>query len=99
MVWMHFSKSSWANNQETTKASFSIQKGRDWRILGASLCLRVRRWTSEVAGRAQSLVQSYSSGRAVDRFAHAPRMPSDVEGYSVAARMTCRIDLMRVVNE
>ena len=35
----------------------------------------------------------------MDRFAHAPLMPSDVEGYGVAAQMARRIDRMRVASE
>ena len=35
----------------------------------------------------------------MDRFAHAPLMPSDIEGYGVAAQMARRIDRVRVANE
>jgi len=35
----------------------------------------------------------------MDRFAHAPLMPSDVEGYDVAAQMARRIGMMCVVSE
>jgi hypothetical protein len=33
----------------------------------------------------ENLVRGYSSGGAMDRFAHAPLMPGDIEGYGVAA--------------
>ena len=49
--------------------------------------------------QSSSLVQSYSSGCAMDRFAHAPHIPGDVEGYSVTAQMAGRIDMMLVANE
>ena len=45
------------------------------------------------------LVQGYSSGGAMDRFAHAPLMPGDIEGYGVTAQMARRIDRMRVASE
>jgi hypothetical protein len=35
----------------------------------------------------------------MDRFAHAPHIPGDVEGYSVTAQMAGRIDMMLVANE
>jgi len=35
----------------------------------------------------------------MDRFAHAPLMPSDIEGYGVAAQMARRIDRMGVAAE
>ena len=35
----------------------------------------------------------------MDRFAYAPLMASDVEGYGVAAQMARRIDRMRVASE
>ena len=57
--------------------------------------LNLCRFTSNT----RSLVQSYSSGCAMYRFAHAPLMPSDIEGYGVAAQMARRIDRMRVSSE
>jgi hypothetical protein len=35
----------------------------------------------------------------MDRFAQAPLMPSDIEGYGVAAQMARRIDRMGVAAE
>ena len=46
-----------------------------------------------------SLVQGYSSGSAMNRFAHAPLMPGDIEGYGVTAQMARCIDRMRVASE
>jgi hypothetical protein len=51
------------------------------------------------ARNVRSLVQGYSSGGAMDRFAHAPLMPGDIERYGVAAQMARRIDRMRVASE
>src|ERR1700730_1820478 len=47
----------------------------------------------------RSLVQGNSSGGAMDRFAQAPFMPSDIEGYGVAVQMARRIDRMGVAAE
>jgi hypothetical protein len=68
---------------------------------GRALCVSacVDGWTFGVARKARSLVQSYPCGCAMDRFAHAPLMPSDVEGYDVAAQMARRIGMMCVVSE
>ena len=35
----------------------------------------------------------------MDRFAHAPLMTSDIEGYGIAAQMARRIDRMGVAAE
>jgi hypothetical protein len=100
MVWMHFSKPP-QNYQKATKTSLTILRGRDLVHFGSALCVSACAdgRTLGVARKTRSLVQSYSSGCAMDRFAHAPHMPSDVEGYSVAAQVARRIDMMRVVNQ
>ena len=51
------------------------------------------------ARNVRSLVQGYSSGGAMDRFAHAPLMPGDIEEYGVAAETARRIDRMGVASE
>jgi hypothetical protein len=51
------------------------------------------------ARNVRSLVQGYSSGGAMDRFAHTPFMPSDIERYGVAAQMARRIDGVGVAAE